>query len=65
MTYIEFENVKIIGQTDKAVFVQFNDEDEELWVPWSCIEDNDEDFKNDYEGKMQIAEWWAESEGLI
>lgn len=65
MTYIEFENVKIIGQRDKFAFVRFNDEEEELWIPWSVIEDNDEDFKNGYEGKIQIAEWWAETEGLI
>ena len=64
MEYIEFD-VRIVAQTDKAVLVFFKETEEELWVPWSVTEDNDEDFKNEYEGKIYIGEWWAEKEGLI
>lgn len=67
MDYIEFESVKIIGKTDKAVLIKFLDDDDkdEIWIPWSVIEDNDEDFIKGYEGKMYIAEWWLQSEGLV
>ncbi len=64
MNYIEFEEIEIINQTDKAVLVQFVIEEEELWVPWSVIEDNDEGFTNKYTGKIYIAEWWVQTQGL-
>jgi len=63
MKYIEFD-IKIITQTEKAALVEFIEEEEEFWVPWSVIEDNDEDFKNEYEGAMCICEWWVEKERL-
>ena len=60
--YVEFD-VRIIAQTDKAVLVYEKDFEEQFWVPWSCVEENGEDFKNGYEGEMYIAQWWAEKEG--
>ena len=64
MDYIEFESVKIIHENVGAAHVKFTEEDDEVWVPWSVIEDNDEDFVIGYEGKMYVAEWWLQSEGL-
>jgi len=65
MSYIEFENVLVIAQTDDAALIQFIDEDDEFWIPWSVIENNDENLKNGYEGKIYILEWWASSKGLL
>ena len=64
MEYIEFDNVEIITQTKDAVLVKFKVKEEELWVPWSVVEDNDENFKNGYKGSMYICEWFAMKEGL-
>ena len=61
MDYVEFDSVVVKHTTDKAVLIEFDDE--EVWIPWSCVEDNDEDFKVGYKGKMYVAEWWAEKEG--
>ena len=72
--YKEF-NVEIINQTEKAVLISYDVSTErdrekktlkldQKWVPWSCVEDNDEDFKNGYHGVMYVAQWWCDKEGL-
>lgn len=60
--YVELE-VTVKYRTDKAVLVEI-DGCEELWIPFSQIEDNGEDFVRGYEGLMYVTEWFCEKEGL-
>lgn len=63
-SYIELA-VKVEHATDKAVLVTLPDfDDEVVWIPWSCVEDNGEDFKKGFEGYMHVAEWFAAKEGF-
>lgn len=53
--------VEILHQTTSAVKIKIDGGDE-CWVPWSLIENNGEDFKNGYKGKMYVETWFAENE---
>ena len=64
VSYLEIENAEIHAQTDKAALILFRKEEKAHWVPWSCIEDNGEDFKNGYKGKIYIAKWYCDSRGI-
>ena len=59
--YVELE-VLVKHQTDKAVLVEVDGE--EVWIPWSQVEDNGEEFKNGYEGIMYVTRWFADKEEL-
>lgn len=61
--YVELKDLEILHQTDNAVKILTSDGTEH-WVPWSQIEDNGENFKNGYVGKMYISKWFAEKEEL-
>jgi len=51
--------------TDKAVLVHlFDFDDEEIWIPFSVIEDNGEDTVKGYEGSIYVQEWFAKKNGL-
>jgi len=62
--YHEIQEVEILYQKDKAVKIMTED-GEEHWIPWSLVEDNDEDFKNGYRGPMSIEKWFLEREEII
>lgn len=61
--YIELEDIEILDETEKAVKILMED-GEEVWIPWSVVEDNNEGFKEGYIGSISISEWWADKEGL-
>ena len=56
--YKEF-SVSLEGQSEDVARIRITKTKQELWVPWSVIEDNGENFKNGYKGFMYIAEWWC------
>lgn len=64
MEYEEFE-VICVATTDNAAFLEFLDEGEQHWIPFSQIEDNGEDLVRGYEGPVYITAWIAEKKGLI
>lgn len=59
--YLEFE-AKFIRQTDNAVLLEIDDES--YWIPFSQLEDNGEDFRDGWEGRVYITEWLCEQKGL-
>lgn len=52
-----------IKQTELALLVRFDDK-RELWVPQSQIHDDSEVYAVGDTGKLVVARWWAEREGL-
>ena len=50
-------HVRIIHQTDMACRVEIEGMDKPAWIPWSAIENNGENFKNGYVGRMYVAKW--------
>ena len=65
MEYERFE-VRVRATTDKAALLEFHDyDDEEIWIPWSQIEDNGEDLIKGYDGEIYITTWIAEQKGLL
>lgn len=54
--------VSIKTQTDKAVLIE--NDGGEWWVPWSCVEDNGENFDDDYEGPMYVAQWFLDEKEI-
>lgn len=64
MEYEEFE-VRCIRTTDAAALLEFIDAEEQLWIPFSQIEDNGEDLVPGYEGPVYITEWIANQKGLL
>lgn len=65
MTFVEFDNVKLLRQTDLAGLFEFED-GEEFWIPWSQIEENEDDVSHDGDvGTLSVAEWLAIQKGLI
>lgn len=64
MEYVEID-LEIVTITDDAILT--DDGDDEYWIPRSQIEDGEEIDWGDI-GKtltLNIAEWFAEKEGLI
>lgn len=57
--------VRVLKVTDKAVLLQFIDDDQESWIPFSQIEDNGEDLEEGYEGEVYLTEWIAKTKGLL
>lgn len=51
-------------ETARAVLIYLTEEKEEIWIPQSVIHDDSEVWKEDDEGDVVVAEWWARSEGL-
>ena len=62
MQYVEIKEAMILKKTGGAVLIEVDDE--EHWVPWSCVEDNGEDFRVGTRGTIYISEWIAEREGI-
>lgn len=60
--YETFEDVAAVGETEKAVLVDFDGE--QHWVPKSQIhEDSEVQAKGD-EGDLDVTLWWAQQVGL-
>lgn len=56
---------RAIRETDKAVLVRLEDE-EEVWVPKSVISDDSEVWTvhpHGMEGAVIVQEWWAKANG--
>ena len=54
--YLGFEAIE--HETEKALLVRFEDQEEPTWVPRSVVEE-------EYADGLEVAQWWAEKEGLI
>ena len=62
--YVELTNAVLIRSTDKAGL--FDIDDREIWIPWSLIEENENDICHDHEeGSIHVAQWLAEREKLV
>lgn len=54
-----------VRETDKALLVLFEEDDEEHWIPKSVIDDDSECYSMESgAGDLIVATWWAEREGL-
>lgn len=60
---VEFENVTVKIETEKALLCIINDA--EVWIPKSQIDDDSEVYKKDTEGKLIVTEWIAKQKDLI
>lgn len=58
-----FENVEAKGESAKALLVRIDGKS--YWCPKSQIHDDSEVFSNGGTGKLIVAQWWAEQEGLV
>lgn len=64
MNYSELE-IQVVTNTDKAVLCLLPEyEYEEVWIPFSVIEDNGEDLAKGDEEVVYVADWWMKKEGL-
>lgn len=64
MEYTCLEDVTLIRSTEKAGL--FDIDGEEIWIPWSCIEENEGDVCHDHEqGTIHVVNWFVEKEGLV
>lgn len=62
-SYTHFEDVEIKAVTDKAVLIDFGEE--EHWVPLSQIADSDSDeYQAGDVADVSITDWFCEKEGL-
>ena len=55
--YIEFENVKIVAQTDKAALLEQLDGEFKEWIPWSMISDDSDIGKTGEVGTVYLTKW--------
>lgn len=62
------EDCKGIAETDKAVRVEFEDEDgvpQKEWVPRSQIHDDSEVYGDGHEGTLVVTAWIAKQKGWL
>ena len=61
----EFPASRVVGETEKAIKVRIPGQGDK-WIPKSALHDHSEvwSLKNAGPGKLVVAEWWAEKEGL-
>ena len=59
---VEFPDVEAVGQTEKALLVRF-DEDDEEWVPQSQIHEDSEVWNKGDVGLLVVTEWWSQKAG--
>ena len=52
----------VVAATDKAALCQIDEE--EVWIPWSCIDEGSEIQKKGDKGLMWIPGWLAQEKGL-
>jgi len=51
---------KCTRDTDKALFVVYNEDAGQQWVPKSVVHDDSEIWKRGDAGKLIVKMWWAE-----
>lgn len=62
-SFVLFEDVQYLAETSAAIFVCI--EDEERWIPKSCIRHN-EDGLGEYDVfDLEVVEWFAIKEELV
>lgn len=62
---VEFSNVKVIHETEKAILVKIENVEENVWIPKTQINEYSEVFEMGTEGKLIVTEWIAKQKGLI
>lgn len=60
--YQEIEVDNVVRTTPKACLMEIAGE--EHWVPFSCIEDNGEEFVEGFKGNAYIETWFCDKEGI-
>jgi len=55
---------RCVRETEKAILVQIDDEDDERWIPKSVVHDDSEVYEMPGEGTVVVQKWWATREGL-
>lgn len=63
MDYVEIKGVRLLKQTEKAGHFMLPGK-RLCWIPWSQIENNNEDMKDGYEGRIYVTEWFVKKEGI-
>lgn len=63
MKGIEIGEAEAIRETEKALLV-LRETGDEVWIPKSVIHDDSEVYQEGDDGKLVVAEWFAEQEGL-
>jgi len=63
MDYEELE-VEILHVTDSAILCRVDGVDEDVWIPFSQIEDNGEELKKGYVGPIYATTWVCVKKGL-
>lgn len=65
-SYCQFD-VIIVKMTQRAVLISMiEDEDEEWWVPMSCILEDDLAVMEEGTGmELNVAQWFCEKQGLV
>lgn len=53
------------SESDKALFVEAPEFDEQLCVPRSCIHKDSEVYEVGHEGTLLIVRWFAEKKGWL
>ena len=61
---VEVEVEKVIAETDKAIGIIVDEDDEPTWIPKSQIADESEVQAKGDHGTMIIPRWLAEEKGL-
>jgi hypothetical protein len=62
---VNFHDVEVRKQTDKALLCYFHEFEEEYWIPQSQIHDDSEVWKAGQRGTIVISEWIATQKGLM
>lgn len=65
----EFEDycrvkAKVIKDTGKALLVEIEGMDEQVWIPQSQIDDRSDCWKEGDEGDLVISQWIANKKGI-
>lgn len=55
---------KAVRETKDALLVVLANGLVQKWIPKSVIDDDSEVYRSGTDGKLVIAEWWAEKHGL-
>lgn len=66
MDYVEITG-RVVKTTDGACLFEMDDyepDESTIWIPWSQIEENGESMHEGWSGRIYIARWFAEKEGL-
>lgn len=62
---VRLEGCKAVGSTDKGLWIQGPDFDEDVFVPQSQIDDESEVWKEGQEGELVVSAWFAGRRGWV